>query len=239
MDSIPGTVFTAGDNAYANGTASEFANCYDPSWGRHKDRTRPAPGNHDYNSPGAAPYYDYFGANAGPAGRGYYSYDLGSWHIISLASSCSQAGGCEAGSPQEQWLRADLASTSATCVVAYWHHARFSSSDGHGSDSRTQDLWQALYDFQADVVIQGHDHTYERFGKQDASGAADPNGIRSFVVGTGGKSISGFGSPIANSEVRGGTFGVLKLTLLATSYDWEFVPVAGATFSDAGSDSCH
>ncbi len=240
LDSIPGTVFTVGDNVYPDGTASQFANCYDPTWGRHKERTRPAPGNHDYNSPGAAPYYDYFGANAGPAGRGFYSYDLGvgAWHVISLASSCSQAGGCEAGSPQETWLRADLAANTSSCVVAYWHHTRFSSSSGHGSDDRTEDLWQALYDAGADIIIQGHDHTYERFAKQDAVGNADPNGIRSFVVGTGGKSQSGFDSPIANSEVRASTTGVLKLTLRAADYDWEFVPIAGESFTDSGTGQC-
>ncbi len=240
LDSIPGTIFTAGDNAYEDGTAAEFANCYNPTWGRHKDRTRPAPGNHDYHSGGGG-YFDYFGANAGPVGRGYYSYDLavGAWHVISLNSSCGDAGGCGAGSPQEQWLRADLAATTANCVVAYWHHARFSSSDNHGSDTRTQALWQALYDFQADIVIAGHDHIYERFGKQDASGNVDPNGIRSFVAGTGGRSHYGIGAAEPNSEVRNGdTFGVLRLTLRAADYDWEFVPVAGQAFTDSGTDQC-
>ena len=239
LDGIPGTVFTAGDNAYNDGTAGEFANCYDPTWGRHKARTRPAPGNHDYHSGGGA-YFDYFGANAGPPGLGYYSYDLGDWHIISLNSNCGEVGGCQAGSAQEQWLRADLAGTTANCVAAYWHHPRFSSSDNHGDHPFMSDIWQALQDFQADVVIAGHDHIYERFGKQDANGNTDPNGIRSFVVGTGGRSHYGIGSPQPNSEVRNGdTFGVLKLTLRATSYDWEFVPVAGAAFSDSGTDSCH
>ncbi len=237
----PGNVFTAGDNAYNSGTASEFADCYEPTWGRHKARTKPAPGNHDYNTGGASGYFGYFGAAAGDPSKGYYSYNLGTWHIIVVNSNCSEVGGCDAGSPQEQWLRADLAANPAVCTLAYWHHPRFSSSSTHGSSTLTQAIWQALYDYDAEVVVSGHDHNYERFAPQDANGGADPaGGIRQFVVGTGGKSHYSFGAPIANSDVRNGdTYGVLKMTLHSTSFDWEFVPVAGKTFSDSGSQSCH
>lgn len=237
---VPGRVFTAGDNAYDSGTASEFADCYGPSWGRHKARTGPAPGNHDYNTGGAAGYFGYFGAAAGDPSKGYYSYDLGSWHIVVINSNCSEVGGCGAGSPQEQWLRADLATHPAVCTLAYWHHPRFSSGI-HGSSTSVQAIWQALYDYGADVVVNGHDHDYERFAPQDPSGVADPErGIRQFVVGTGGMSHYSFtGPPAANGEVRnGGAFGVLKLTLHSTSLYWEFVPVAGNTFNDSGSQSC-
>src|SRR5262245_13985258 len=210
LDSIPGTVFTAGDDAYPDGSTTDFANCYDPSWGRHKARTRPSPGNHDYNTNGAAPYYAYFGDNAGPAGRGYYSYDMGAWHIVSLNSETDVS----AGSPQVTWLRADLAATTKHCSIAYWHRPRFSSATRHGSDPAMQPLWQALYEYGAEIVIVGHDHNYERFAPQTPTGAADPaTGIREFVAGTGGKSIEPGSNPIPNSEVFDATtFRVLKLT---------------------------
>ena len=236
LDAIAGTVFTAGDNAYPDGTAADFANCYDGSWGRHKTRTRPAPGNHDYHTSGASAYYSYFGANAGPAGRGYYSYDLGAWHIISLNSNISMS----AGSAQEQWLRADLAASTKSCTLAYWHHPRFSSGS-HGSSTSPQPLWQALYDYNAEIVISGHDHNYQRFAPQTPAGVADPvRGIREFIVGTGGASHYAFSTPIANTEAYNtDTDGVLKLTLDAGSYAWEFVPVAGKTYTDSGVGSCH
>jgi acid phosphatase type 7 len=229
-------VFTAGDNAYPNGAAAEFNTYYAPTWGRHKARTRPSPGNHDYNSSGAGPYYSYFGANAGPAGRGYYSYNLGpSWHIISLNSNVA-AG---AGSAQEQWLRTDLeAAITAPCTLAYWHHPRFSSGANHGNDARTDALFRALYEYGTDVVVTGHDHIYERFAPQDPNAQADPTGIREFVVGTGGAGLYGIGTIRANSEVRGGApngaHGVLKLTLKEGNYDWEFISIAGQTFRDTG-----
>jgi hypothetical protein len=237
LDSIPGTVFTAGDNAYSDGAPSEFAGCYNPSWGRHKTRTRPSPGNHDFRSSRGGPYYSYFGAHAGEPGLGYYSYDLGAWHVISLNSNI----GMKAGSPQERWLRADLAATRAKCVLAYWHHPRFSSSNGHGNDPGTTPLWQALYEAGADIVLGGHDHTYERFAPQAPDGRADPErGIREFVVGTGGADHYGFDTVEPNSEVRNGdTWGVLKLTLMPDAYRWQFVPVAGKTFSDSGLGRCH
>ena len=236
LDSIPGVVFTAGDNAYSNGTADQFARCYGPTWGRHKARTRPSPGNHDYRAAAGAPYYAYFGALAGDSGRGYYSYELGAWHAISLNSNISM----KAGSPQERWLRADLAAHPTVCTLAYWHHPRFSSGE-HGNSRAPQPLWQALYDANADVVISGHDHTYERFAPQTPAGKRDTRrGIREFIVGTGGAEFYEFPITRANSEVRNNaTHGVIKLTLRADGYDWEFVPVAGGTFRDSGSGTCH
>ena len=211
LDNIPGTVFTTGDNVYRDGTPEEFANCYDPTWGRHKDRTYPSPGNHDYHTADAAGYFEYFGSRAGEPGEGYYSYDLGTWHIISLNSNIS----VEAGSPQDEWLRADLAAHPAACTLAYWHHPRFSSGTVHGSDEDMEPLWQALYEYGADVVLVGHEHNYERFAPQDPQGNADPErGIRQFVIGSGGRSHYTFGPPIANSEVRNSdTNGFLKITL--------------------------
>ena len=241
LDGIPGTVFTLGDNAYPDGTAADFANCYDPTWGRHKARTRPAVGNHDYLTTGASGYFDYFGAAAGDPSQGYYSYNLGAWHLIALNSNCSDVGGCGAGSPQEAWLRADLAAHPATCTLAYWHHPLFNSGI-HGNHTFMQAIWQALYDYGADVVLNGHDHNYQRFAPQDPSGVADPaHGIQEFVVGTGGKSLYSFpGATTANTEVRNDqTYGVLKLTLSTTSYSWQFIPVAGQTFTDSGSAPCH
>src|SRR6266705_1138966 len=237
LDNIAGTVFTAGDNAYSNGTASEYASCYDPSWGRHKARTRPAPGNHDYGTSGATGYYNYFGALAGPAGLGYYSYDLGAWHIVSLNSNVSMS----AGSGQETWLRADLVASTKTCTVAYWHHPRFSSGSSHGSSTMSADVFQALYDAGAEIVIVGHDHEYERFGPQAPNAVADPvRGIREFVVGTGGAGLYSFATPLPNSEVRDNTsHGVLKLTLSDGSYTWQYIPVAGDSFTDSGIGTCH
>ena len=241
LDDIDGTVFTTGDNVYTNGTDAEFAECYDPTWGRHKARTMPSVGNHEYGTAGAAGYFNYFGAAAGTPGEGWYSYDMGAWHVVVLNSSCSQVGGCGAGSPQEQWLRADLAASAARCTVAYWHHPRFSSASVHGSNSAYEPFWQALYDHGADLVLAGHDHVYERFAPQTPSGEADDEfGIRQITVGTGGRSHYAFDAAMPNSEVRNGsTYGVLRLTLHDGAYDWQFVPVAGATFTDSGSGACH
>ena len=236
LDTIPGTVFTTGDDAYPDGTASDFMNCYDPSWGRHKARTYPSAGNHEYNTAGAAGYFDYFGVVAGDPDQGYYSYNLDTWHIIVLNSNIP----VEAGSLQEQWLRADLAAHPVACTLAYWHHPRFSSGTHHGSNAKMQAFWQTLYEYGADVVLGGYEHNYERFAPQDPQGVADPvRGIREFVVGSGGRSHYGFDSPIANSEVRNDdTYGVLKLTLHPDSYSWEFIPEAGKTFKDSGSAPC-
>ena len=244
LDSIardPSTVvFTTGDNVYSSGTVSEFSNCYGPTWGRHKDRTRPVPGNHDYGTSGASGYFNYFGPVAGQAGKGWYSYDLGAWHVVVLNSNCSSIGGCGAGSAQEQWLRADLAASRAQCTVAMWHHPRFSSGSTHGNNTAVGPLWDALYDYGADLVVNGHEHVYERFGPQRPDATADKaSGIRQITVGTGGAGSYAFRTAQPNSEVRGAPNGVLKLTLRANSYDWNFLPVAGQTFSDSGSGSCH
>jgi hypothetical protein len=237
---IPGTVFVAGDNAYDKGTAREYASCYGPSWGAFKKRTRPVPGNHEYNSRGAAPYFDYWGAAAGTRGQGWYAYDVGGWRIYALNSNCSAIGGCGESSAQGRWLAADLAAHPARCVLAYWHHPRFSSGS-HGNSSFMEDAWEALYRAGAEVVISGHDHDYERFAPQDRNGKADPNrGIREFVVGTGGADLRPFNRPLPNSEIRNAkTFGVLVLSLRADGYDWRFVPVPGSSFSDSGSGACH
>jgi hypothetical protein len=233
LDAIGGTVFALGDQAYFSGTADEYRRCYDPTWGRHKGRTRPVPGNHEYLSAGAAPYYAYFGANAGPPGLGYYSFDLGSWHAIALNSNIDVS----AGSAQAAWLRGDLAASRTRCTIAYWHHPLFTSGpDGPSPEMR--DVWRLLYDAGADVVLNGHEHLYERFGPQDPGGAADlSRGIRQFVAGTGGAFLY---QPIAvrpNSERQLTTFGVLKLTLQADGYQWDFIPVSGP--GDSGSGICH
>jgi Calcineurin-like phosphoesterase len=240
LDAIGGVVFTLGDHAYEAGTPIEFEACYDPSWGRHKARTRPTPGNHDYLTPRAFGYFDYFGAAAGERDKGYYSYHLGAWRIIVLNSNCSDAGGCDTDSAQVKWLRANLASSRTMCTLAYWHHPRFSSGP-NGSEPEVQAFWQALHDHRAEVVLSGHDHVYERFAPQDAEGRLDlTRGLRQFVVGTGGGSHHRFPGPaIANSEIRNDdTFGVLKLTLYPTRYEWQFIPVAGKTFTDSGTAPC-
>ena len=236
LDSNGGTIFTAGDNVQAAGTAQEFRNCYSPTWGRHKDRIRPSPGNHDWQTASGSAYFDYFGSAAGPAGRGYYSYDLGAWHVISLNGNVSM----KQGSAQASWLRQDLEANRAPCTLAYWHQPLFSSST-NGNNAASRDAWQLLYDYGAEVVMNGHDHLFERFAPQDPSGRRDDaRGIRQFTVGTGGKSLSSFGSTQPNSEVRSNeAFGVLRLTLGSGSYSWSFLPVAGETFTDSGTATCH
>jgi hypothetical protein len=250
LDERPlGTVATLGDNVYDSGTSTEFTNCYRSTWGRHKARTRPSPGNHDYATSGADGYFAYFGAAAGPQGRGYYSFNLGNWHIISLNSNVDMSD----ASPQGRWLKEDLAENEddkqTNCMLAYWHHARFSTGR-HGSHRNTQPLWQALYDARADVVLVAHDHHYERFAPMDAAGQADPvTGIREFVVGTGGGGLYYFCEDpranacdpiaVANSEFRtNATHGVLQLTLDEDRYEWRFVSVSGQSL-DAGSAPRH
>ncbi len=240
LDGIPGTVYTTGDNAYESGTATEFTNCYDPTWGRHKARTRPSPGNHEYNTPGATGYFGYFKGAAGDSSMGYYSYDLGEWHIISLNSMCENVGGCKATSPMVTWLEQDLAANPKSCTLAYFHHPLFSSGE-HGNQTKMRPTWDALYEANADVVLNGHDHDYERFAPQTPRGAADSaRGIREFVVGTGGGSHYSIVSTKPNSRVHNtDTYGVLKLTLHPTSYDWQFVREEGKSFTDSGTTSCH
>ncbi len=240
LEENSGTVAAIGDLAYPDGTRENFK-CYDQTWGRVKDRTRPTPGNHEFHSQGATFYFEYLGKAAGDPKDGFYSYDLGAWHIVSLNSECAEIGGCNEGSREEKWLRADLAAHPAACTLAYFHKPLFSSGAAHGNDPEVKPLFQALYDANADVVLGGHDHDYERFAPQDADGKADSaRGIREFVVGTGGKSHRAFVAPLPNSEVRDNTaFGVLKLTLKSDNYDWKFIPEAGKTFTDSGNGQCH
>jgi hypothetical protein len=239
LDSISGTVFTAGDNAYKEGSLWQFKNCYDPTWGRHKSRTKPTVGNHEYRTPGASGYFDYFGAAAGNRGKGYYSYNRGAWHIIALNSQCAYLiGGCEPGSPMLTWLKDDLASHPSRCTLAYFHKPLFSSGYSRGNPV-VKPLWNVLYNHHADVIVSGHDHVYERFARQTPSGALDGHGIREFVVGTGGAELGGFNYTARHSQVRNAkTRGVLKLRLSSTSYSWKFVHVAGKTFTDSGTTIC-
>ncbi|HEX6685614.1 MAG TPA: metallophosphoesterase [Candidatus Limnocylindrales bacterium] len=237
LDGIPGTIFTAGDNAYPDGSASNFTTYYEPTWGRHKARTRPSPGNHDYVTAGASAYYNYFGVNAGPSGRGYYSYDLGNWHIVSLNSEVSMA----TGSAQEQWLRQDLAASTKPCTLAYWHRPRFTSGSLHAPSTATGPLVQALYEFNAEVIVTGHNHHYERFAPMNPGGTLDnTRGIRHFVAGMAGAGFYTFGTIQPNSQARNNdTNGVLKFTLHSDGYTWQFVPVAGKTYTDSGTTACH
>ncbi|HXD10089.1 MAG TPA: DNRLRE domain-containing protein, partial [Anaerolineales bacterium] len=231
-------VLALGDIQYEDATLTKFQQSFDPSWGRVKNIIRPAVGNHEYLTSGAGGYFGYFGTAAGEPAKGYYSYDVGAWHIIALNSNCSQVGGCGVGSPQEQWLKTDLATHPNICTIAYWHHPRFSSGQ-HGNNASYDAFWKDLYAAGADIVMSGHDHDYERFAPQNPSGAADANGIQQFVVGTGGKNHYGLTAVQPNSVVRNtDTYGVLKLTLHPTSYDWQFVPEPGKTFSDSGSLNC-
>jgi hypothetical protein len=236
-------VFTAGDNTNELVTdPAPLKPCFDPTWGRFKERIRPAPGNHDYFFEGASDYFAYFGAAAGQPGQGWYSYDLGGWHIDVLNSECDQVGGCQAGSPQETWLKADLAAHPALCSLAIWHRPRYSSGY-HGSLPATQDLWKDLYAAGAELVISGHDHDYERFAPMDAEGALDPaHGITQFVVGTGGVPGPGAIRPIHadNSQVIiTGVYGVLELSLGSGNYTWRFVAEPGKTENDSGQGQCH
>ena len=224
------TVLVPGDLAYESGTAAEFRDCYGAGWGRFRDRTRPAPGNHEFISEGAGPYFDYFGAAVGERGKGWYSFDLGAWHIVSLNSNCELIG-CAPGSEQGTWLAADLAGSKAKCKLAFWHHPRWSSGQ-HGSQPEVEQLWAAAARGGVDVVLNGHDHDYERFAEID--------GVRQFVVGTGGASRFGFTEPVASSEVRApNALGVLVLTLRPESYDWEFANAeTGAPLDERGTESC-
>jgi acid phosphatase type 7 len=247
IEKIPGEVFAAGDLAYEKGTAEEFKNCYDKTWGRFKGRTHPAPGNHEfYGSKDGSPYFKYWGAQAGPPEKGYYSFDLGVWHVIALNTNCAAPGlgGCGPGSDQDLWLQQDLAAHLNSCIVAFGHHALYSSGvfKNHAIHPELRQLWRDLYKAHADLALTGHEHSYERFAPQDPDGNADPkNGIREIVVGTGGRSNDPLGFPIHNSQVRNSTsFGVLKLTLWPGKYSWEFVPVdAKNGFHDSGAGTCH
>ncbi len=232
------TAFAAlGDLQYADGTSSAFRTSYDPSYGRVLDRTIPVVGNHEYQTRDASGYFGYFGSRAGDPAKGYYSTDVGPWHVVVLNSNCGEVG-CGSGSAQEQWLRADLADSPAMCTVALMHHPRYSSGE-HGDNRAVSDLWDTLQQGGADLVLAGHDHDYERFAPMDSAGRLDPQGMRQFVVGTGGKGNRGFGSIRTNSEAHdSSSFGVLRLKLGANSYSWQFVATAGGTNDDSGSASC-
>lgn len=232
-------VLTLGDHAYENGTAEEFANCFDATWGKvAKTRIRPAPGNHDYYTQGAVPYFEYFGAAAGPDRRGWYSFDFAGWHFIALNSLTEVAP----GSPQYQWLQADLAQSRTTlCTIAYWHFPAFNSGASYGSVLAMRPMFQALYDAGVEMVLSGHEHIFERFAPQRADGTADPQrGVRQFVVGTGGHALNELGPPLPNSEYRQNTrHGILRLTLGAGTYAWSFVPTGGDAPLDGGTGTCH
>ena len=231
LDDIPGTVFTSGDNAYMKGNTADFQ-CYDRTWGRHKSRTYPAPGNHEYESPGASPYFDYFGERAGPSGLGYYAFDLGGWHVVSLNTNVPMGE----GSAQLAWLRADLQRSRATCVAAIMHHPLVSSGP-NGDNPQVRELWRALVDAGADVVIASHDHLYERHARIDQDGRPSSRGLRQFTVGTGGATLYRSGGGMRpTTEAKAMVWGVIKFTLLPSSYRWEFVSVDGIL--DAGIDMC-
>ena len=242
----PHAVLGLGDMQYESGGAVDFMRYYEPTWGVFRAMTYPVPGNHEYETSQAHGYYDYFNGvasfsgQAGDRDKGYYSFDVGQWHIVALNSNCDAVGGCGDGSPQMTFLRQDLLQHDRLCTLAYWHHPRFSSGLA-GNHSRMSDVWQALYENRVDVVLNGHDHEYERFAPQTPAQVPDPQGgIRQFVVGTGGRDVRPFRSPPErNSEVRdSSTFGVLRMRLRPTSYEWLFMPIAGQVFTDSGSEAC-
>ena len=232
LDRLEGTVFALGDNVQGPGTDADFANCFHPSWGRHKARIWPAVGNHEYNVPGAGPHFTYWGDRAGPPGKGYYSYDLGAWHIVVLNSNTLFG-------EQNEWLAADLAANPSRCTLAYWHHPWFTSSSYRCPEELLRFV-EILHEAGADIVLTGHAHGYERFAPQTPAGEPDPEtGIRHFVVGTGGAPFHPFRRTRPNSEVRALTYGLLQFELFEDRYTWEFVPVEGETFTDAGEGRCH
>lgn len=236
LASIPGEIFTLGDNSNQRGSPEQYTDCFDYSWGRYMGRLHPVPGNHDYAYDGGTSYFNYFGAAAGEYGKGYYSYDVGTWHIIAINSLIDVVD----GSSQAQWLRDDLAAHPALCSLAYWHYPRWSSG-ANGNFVEMDPIIRILYDHNVDIVLSANDHIYERFSPQNPSGALDiARGIREFVVGTGGATHHEFGTIRPNSEVRNNdTFGVLQFLLYPDGYAWEFIPVRGSSFSDSGFDYCH
>jgi hypothetical protein len=240
LDTMPGPIAVPGDTEQNKGSADEFAGCYDPGWGRHRARTLPAVGDHEYKTPGATGYFDYFGAAAGEYGKGWYSYDLGSWHIVVLNSNCANVGGCSTGSEQYEWLKDDLEENGGDCIGAYWHHPLFSSGTLHGGLTRSRPFWNLLYEYGAEWTLNGNDHAYQRLARQTPTGALDTAaGMREFIVATGGTRLDALGAPLPNTEVQNNTaFGVLQLGLHEDSYDWEFVPQPGKTFTDSGSTPC-
>jgi acid phosphatase type 7 len=239
LEKTPATVAALGDLVYPTGKLETYKNCYGPNWGQFLKQTKAAIGNHDYSGGTSQGYAAYFGTAAGPNPEHYYSYDLGKWHVIVLNSNCWAVGGCESGSKQYKWLQADLEENLSNCTLAYWHHPRFSSAL-HGNNNFMQDVWALLANSGVELVLNGHDHDYERFAPLNAAGKPSEKGTREFVVGTGGKNEYPFLITKPGSQIRKtGTFGVLELKLKASSYDWKFVPVAGKTFTDSGSTNCY
>ena len=233
LDAVEGTVMALGDLAYPSGRREDFQNCFAPTWGRHKGRIRPVPGNHDYDTPGAAGYFDYFGSAANPP-NGYYSFRHGAWLVVALNTVVAMSP----GSPQYEWLRRELATVPSTCVAAIMHHPLFTSGE-NGPHQEVRPLWELLYQAGAELVVAGDEHVYERFAPQDPNGRVDAQrGVRQFVVGTGGAPLYRFAGVRPNSEVQLSSWGVLRLTLAGGSYNWEFVPVAGETARDSGSEIC-
>lgn len=237
------TILTLGDNAYPEGTHADFQRCFHPTWGRFKARIRPSPGNHDYSTDDAEGYFDYFGEAAGDPDRGWYSFDLGTWHLVSLNSECRRVGGCETDEPQARWLADDLTRNAELCTLAYWHRPPYTSGrygDNERDKLRMQVLWRIAYERGVDVVLVGHEHSYERFLPMDAAGNAEEAGMRLFVVGTGGGNLREYGGPpLPTTAARfSDAWGVLKLTLEPTRYRWEFVSADGASVRDAGEAEC-
>jgi hypothetical protein len=239
LGTLPGRILALGDLAYPQGTAADFASCFDPAWGMHKARIHPISGNHEWHEDGAQPYFDYFGAAAGTPGEGWYSFDLGNWHVVGVQGDCNEfAGGCAPSSPQGTWLQADLAANSKPCTLVFTHFPRFSSI--FAVDDTQLPFWQIFYQHGVDVVLTAHAHNYERYARQNPAGGAEPaRGIRQFVIGTGGRGLSDPEFTLPNREVQqSDTFGVLRLALSDTSYAWQFHGVGPGTFTDAGSEEC-
>jgi len=232
LDTLSGDILTLGDHVYPEGSRQAFSTCYASTWGRHWARTRPNPGNHDWGEQNGTPYFEYFGAAAGPR-TGYYSFNMGAWHVLSLNSNV--AAGLT--SAQFQWAQADLAANPSRCTMAIWHHTRFSSGT-NGNSKEMQQIWWLLDNNGVDLVLSGHEHIYERFAPQNHEGMASPSGMRLIVAGTGGGALTGMGVIQPNSQVRGHAFGVVRMTLRPDSYSWAFVPAAGSTFTDSGTDVC-
>jgi hypothetical protein len=233
VDRFPGPLLLAGDLGYMHGTFTNFRECFDPSWGRFRPRWYPVPGNHEYETPAAAGYRQYFGESAGGGTRTFYALRIADWLVLMLDSNIS----ARVGSEQYQFVRTNLLSTRPLCTIAVWHHPLFSSGP-NGPNNFMREMWQLLYEQDADVVVAGHDHMYERFGKQDVDGRSDARGLRQFIVGTGGATLYDFQRQEPNSQSRHRTHGVLRLTLMPTGYQWAFVDTAGVTL-DSGADGCH
>ena len=234
---MQGPFLALGDLAYPDGTAADFRNCYDPAYGRHKDRTWPVPGNHEYNSGGQA-YFDYFGGRVGTPAQPWYSLDVGAWHFVMLNSNCAVVGGCGTGSAQYTWLQQDLAEHPGQCLAAVWHHPNYVSG-AYGTNTITSAFWQLLQSRGADLVLSGHQHSYERFARMNESGQSDDLGIRQFVVGTGGAALYGFASVHPQSQYQQtNSHGLLRLDLAPTGYSWQFVPTRSDVGGDSGADTC-